>query len=1255
MSRRNRSRSKAITPSSVARQGGAVRDATTDVATMTLQETNATVPPMATLLPTPPAWGTMPFGPGTPFDPQPINPVRPDSGRPEPRLWEYPVSWNLSTAAQRLIPWVVLRNAADGVSMFRRCIQVRKDHIAGLDWDVVIGQDALDAAQRKADKAERAAKKSTPPPAPASGGNPAASVAPGVVSAPVQPGQPQPPTVSDSGDAPDQDTPAAGRAAVEDEMRERLAPDIDRAKKFLKVPDRGNGTDFTGWVSKALEEVFVLDALCIYPRYTLGGDLYSLEIVDGSTIKPLLDERGGRPIAPMPAYQQVLYGFPRGEFTASVSETDGENGVQLEYDGQVFPSDHLIYAKRVDRVWSPYGLSAVEQALDDGALYLKRHLWMMAEYTDGTSIAGLYTTDQTTNWSPEQLLEYERAFNRVFQGASAERHQARFLPPGVNPVEPSGSTGSDAIAERYKPDYDLYLLKLMVSHFDTVLPEIGFTDAAAGGLGASGYHEGQEDVQMRKRLPIIKFLESLLTGILHDYFGAPDELEFKFLGLDDEDEPGAADVDIKRMNAGVTTLNEQRDQLGRSRYAFPEADMPFVSTGRGLVFIEGASQVAQPLPAGYLEGPPMPPKPGDGAAPGAPASSPPGQAVSKPAVAAPAQPGAAAQPTAPAAAKLAEAAAYRRWAAKGARGRPFRWEHHDPAEVELLTKAGGGDASPKARSPWPGWSRDLQLMERYAPLISRALTGAIGAQTLAGRWLEHGGSPDSAPAWLAGELDHGTRIAAVLAPVIHRLWTEGWYVGDVSAGFMLAQLGDRPAVTKTLEGRQSGLSKSVDGEFDHATDWGAWEPGDARTARALLEGSGRYAGLAQMLERGDVTIRSIASHRVDELARVLSQAAGEGWGNAKTTAALRGVLDDPRWARMVAITEVSRASSAASLERYRGNGVDAKSWMTASDQRVCPECEEDGQQGDIPIGDYFQDGSDAPPGHPTCRCSIAPGWLPAGEAGAASGGIDLGDLAGLSEEDAGLGLSDALGGVEADEWDAEIEEIRAALEEGEESRSGNLGGSVSGDVRRVVTKDGRKLVRKVLKDPYRNPDETEAVPYQRDAEVLGAQVARAVGLDAPAILVGGDDGEVLWMDLMHGQVAETAPGDSAARAMQSDQGVLMRLVNLLTDNSDGWRNQGNWLIGEDERLAMIDQSAAFQPWGPAERVPNWAHGILDFADFNGAWIDNPLTSGDVAEIRNRLTLLERRFVDLGRRDWYDKMMARLETIGEHASGLEGLL
>ena len=46
-----------------------------------------------------------------------------------------------------------------------------------------------------------------------------------------------------------------------------------------------------------------------------GGSLYSLDIIDGATIKPLIGEDGRAPEAPDPAYQQILHGVPAADFS----------------------------------------------------------------------------------------------------------------------------------------------------------------------------------------------------------------------------------------------------------------------------------------------------------------------------------------------------------------------------------------------------------------------------------------------------------------------------------------------------------------------------------------------------------------------------------------------------------------------------------------------------------------------------------------------------------------------------------------------------------------------------------------------------------------------------------------------------------------------------------------------------------------------------------------------------------------------------
>jgi len=68
----------------------------------------------------------------------------------------------------------------------------------------------------------------------------------------------------------------------------------------------------------------------------------------------------------------------------------------------------------------------------------------------------------------------------------------------------------------------------------------------------------------------------------------------------------------------------------------------------------------------------------------------------------------------------------------------------------------------------------------------------------------------------------------------------------------------------------------------------------------------------------------------------------------------------------IARTEIIRAYAKGSMNTYRKAGIKKYQWITAWDERTCPECADlDGKV--FPIG-----GHPEPPIHPCCRCSIAP-------------------------------------------------------------------------------------------------------------------------------------------------------------------------------------------------------------------------------------------------------------------------------------------
>jgi hypothetical protein len=88
------------------------------------------------------------------------------------------------------------------------------------------------------------------------------------------------------------------------------------------------------------------------------------------------------------------------------------------------------------------------------------------------------------------------------------------------------------------------------------------------------------------------------------HLGMPPALKVTILGLESVDEAAADAVALARVISGRMTINEDRARQGVSAYDFPEADMPMVQLGRGVIFLDGASELA---PAGEMVAPPQAP------------------------------------------------------------------------------------------------------------------------------------------------------------------------------------------------------------------------------------------------------------------------------------------------------------------------------------------------------------------------------------------------------------------------------------------------------------------------------------------------------------------------------------------------------------------------------------------------------------------------------------------------------------------------
>ncbi|MEI7443272.1 MAG: phage portal protein [Burkholderiales bacterium] len=328
---------------------------------------------------------------------------------------------------------------------------------------------------------------------------------------------------------------------------------------FFRKPDREH--TWAGWLRMIVEDLLVIDAPTIYPRLTLGGQLYALEPVDGATIKRLLDQRGRTPMPPDPAYQQVLKGLPAVDYTR----------------------DELIYAPRNPRTSRVYGFSPVEQIIVTVNIALRRQVHTLEYYTSGSVPDALASVPK--EWNPQQIKDFQEYWDLLIAGDAAMRRKLRFIPDGVKFIETKQPPLKDM--------FDEWLARVTCFAF-SIEPT-----AFVAQVNRATAETSRQQARAEGLEPLKQWVKTLLDDVLETRLDAAG-CEFVWV---DEDAIGPlerAQVDKIYVDAKVLHPDEVRADLGRE----PLTD-------------EQKADLNPPPPPG-LGGPPQPgEQPGKPGAPGA--------------------------------------------------------------------------------------------------------------------------------------------------------------------------------------------------------------------------------------------------------------------------------------------------------------------------------------------------------------------------------------------------------------------------------------------------------------------------------------------------------------------------------------------------------------------------------------------------------------------------------------------------------------
>ncbi len=364
--------------------------------------------------------------------------------------------------------------------------------------------------------------------------------------------------------------------------------DIDEATDFIKSPDRLNSLN--AWLGFLLYDLFSIDALTLYKRTDLAGRLYSLDPVDGSTVKPLLDDRG-RTLA----YQQVLYGYPFSDYARPEADAPDE-------EMPIYSPNELMYKPRWVRTFTPYGFPPTEWVILRVNTALRKQSFDLAYFAEG-NIPDMIVS-MPDGVPPDQVQQFEDDFNARLAGNDAARRKAHFVP--------WNAVFKEAREFQYTTPLDEWLLKVTCAAYGVPPNELGFTmdinKAAALMQAAINERRGLKPltkwlissimepaiIAFGGKLPAVS-LPSTPTRAARNRF---DDLRFRWMFGDSGDSLTVAQTDHIYMLDGVTSPDEVRSQRFGDELEGPSpaSNLPF--TPAGTQPASAAASVIPGLPPG---------------------------------------------------------------------------------------------------------------------------------------------------------------------------------------------------------------------------------------------------------------------------------------------------------------------------------------------------------------------------------------------------------------------------------------------------------------------------------------------------------------------------------------------------------------------------------------------------------------------------------------------------------------------------------
>ena len=306
--------------------------------------------------------------------------------------------------------------------------------------------------------------------------------------------------------------------------RKAFESQIKEATRFLEKPNRVDRLGITRWLEQLLEEMLVLDATVFHKQRHFDGTLSYVQ-TDGLTIKQIIDQWGH-----VVAFQQVLWGRPRTQYTAPVYED--------------FSVGEMAYWIFHPRVTNAYGTSAIEEILPIMETAIKRAEAHRGWYTEGTIPDAFLQAP--AGWDAKAIAEYQRFWDNQLRDAGQKR-KLRIIA--------NGATYQAVKPFDFKKEEEDAIASILLAHMG--VPKMILV-SQVNRATAEAQQEDSADVGLE---PLIAFLEEQLSEIVQEDLGFPDLKVICADGLAAQDE-AEVDADVKLIGAKVLFPEEVREKRG---------------------------------------------------------------------------------------------------------------------------------------------------------------------------------------------------------------------------------------------------------------------------------------------------------------------------------------------------------------------------------------------------------------------------------------------------------------------------------------------------------------------------------------------------------------------------------------------------------------------------------------------------------------------------------------------------------------------